>query len=160
VFNKTNPLFKDLPGEISKILLHKFADLLSDDFNMITQLDNFSVPTAIKLYDHDMDNDRDIDTALAPNIALFPETPESITDEILPEESGDTVDNPELRVNFADNDFSQDIQDLLQNQGRKQKGRGKDSQDRIEQRQESDSDSENQESPPTTRRLRFGRGSQ
>ena len=46
-----SPLFKDLPPEISRVLLHSFTDLLESDLSTITQHDNLSIPTGIQLFD-------------------------------------------------------------------------------------------------------------
>jgi hypothetical protein len=51
LFKGGNSLFKSLPTEIQKILLHDFQDLLEPDFQTITKLDPLDIPNAISLTD-------------------------------------------------------------------------------------------------------------
>jgi hypothetical protein len=45
-FDATSPLFADIPTEVSKILLHDFADLMSEDFTTIMKYDSLNIPNA------------------------------------------------------------------------------------------------------------------
>jgi hypothetical protein len=57
VYDKTSPLFKDLPKEVSKVLLHDFQNFLSSDFCTIAKFDDFEILNAIELFDP-VDHDR------------------------------------------------------------------------------------------------------
>jgi len=46
-YDTTSDLFKEIPKEISAVLLHDFVELLSDDFSTITKYDPLPVPNGI-----------------------------------------------------------------------------------------------------------------
>jgi hypothetical protein len=51
-----------LPPEVSKVLLHDFKDLLSNDLTTITKYDPLNVPNAVKLYSENVpEMDPDVD---------------------------------------------------------------------------------------------------
>jgi hypothetical protein len=78
VYDKTSPLFKDLPTEVSKVLLHDFQNLLTSDFCTIAKFDNFEILTAIELFDpvdHDKINQSMVDEG---SVNLFDENPHNI----------------------------------------------------------------------------------
>jgi hypothetical protein len=77
VYDKTSPLFKDLPTEVSKVLLHDFQNLLNSDFCTIAKFDNFEILTAIELFDpvdHDRMNQSIVDEG---SVNLFDENKNS-----------------------------------------------------------------------------------
>jgi hypothetical protein len=79
VYDKTSPLFKDLPTEVSKVLLHDFQNLLTSDFCTIAKFDNFEILNAIELFDpvdHDRMNQSMVDEG---SVNLFDEDSQNIT---------------------------------------------------------------------------------
>jgi len=46
-YDASSELFKDIPKEIAKILLHDFTDLLSEDFTTLAKYDPMTVPNGI-----------------------------------------------------------------------------------------------------------------
>jgi hypothetical protein len=52
-YSSTSPLFKDLPLQVSKVLLHDFKNLLEDDLCTITKYDSFDLPRGIELFEQD-----------------------------------------------------------------------------------------------------------
>ena len=50
-YDGADPIFATLPPEISKILIYKFQDFLSEDFTQIAKFDTFEIPEGIQLYD-------------------------------------------------------------------------------------------------------------
>ena len=63
-FDRTSPLFQTLPVSVSKILLNKFQDLLSDDLRTITNNDMLTVPSGVELFtpqgvDENEENERE-----------------------------------------------------------------------------------------------------
>ena len=59
-FTGGNPLFADLPPEVTNILLYKFKDLLSEDFSTIMRYDPLTVPDALPLHDLESGEPRQI----------------------------------------------------------------------------------------------------
>jgi hypothetical protein len=51
LYNGADPMFKKLPPEITKILLHDFKDLLDSEFNLITEIDPLNLPTGLNVSD-------------------------------------------------------------------------------------------------------------
>ncbi len=43
-YDHTSELFKEIPKEISKVLLHDFTDLLSEDFSTLIKIDPLNIP--------------------------------------------------------------------------------------------------------------------
>ena len=52
-YSSTSPLFKDLPPQVSKVLLHDFKNLLEDDLCTITKYDSFDLPRGIELFEQE-----------------------------------------------------------------------------------------------------------
>ncbi len=50
-YDATSPLFKDLPPEVSKVLLHDFRNLLNADLCTLTKYDALGVPDGLELFD-------------------------------------------------------------------------------------------------------------
>jgi hypothetical protein len=50
-FEHTSPMFRALPTEVSKILLHDFRNLLESDLSTIAKFDPLSIPTGIQLFE-------------------------------------------------------------------------------------------------------------
>jgi hypothetical protein len=50
-YEHTSPLFRTLPTEVSKILLHDFRNLLESDLCTIAKYDPLSIPTGVQLFD-------------------------------------------------------------------------------------------------------------
>jgi hypothetical protein len=152
-FRGGNPLFKNLPVEITRILLHKFTDLLASDFQQITKLDDFQIPTAIALFEPDVNNDyKQQEDNLEDEIMLFPSTPvQNPEDNNLPDRLGNTDLREDKRTEGAEQDLAEDLEEL---------GRLEEPSD-LQQDLAEDSDSEREEEDvPTvgnTKRLRFGR---
>ena len=46
-YDKTSDLFRDLPKEITRVLLNDFSELLSEDFTTITRYDPMTVPNGM-----------------------------------------------------------------------------------------------------------------
>jgi hypothetical protein len=89
VYNKTSPLFKDLPTEVSKVLLHDFQELLTSDFCTIAKYDNFEIRNAIELFDpvdHDEINKITVEEG---SVNLFEEKSHSL------------IENPKLTAEFV-----------------------------------------------------------
>jgi hypothetical protein len=84
VYDKTSPLFKDLPTEVSKVLLHDFQNLLSSDFSTIAKFDDFAILNAIELFDP-VDNDKMNQTIIDEGlIDLFDEKPQYAPNNTIP----------------------------------------------------------------------------
>jgi len=80
IYKGTDPIFSTLPPEVSKVLLHEFKDLISEDFTTILKYDPLPVPSSIPLVDT-------IDPKAPENSQIF-ETYKlkPVEDEILPED--------------------------------------------------------------------------
>jgi hypothetical protein len=50
-FEHTSLIFRALPSEVSKILLHNFRNLLESDLSTIAKFDPLSIPTGIQLFE-------------------------------------------------------------------------------------------------------------
>jgi len=128
VYKGGSPLFKDLPPEISKILLHSFTDLLASDLTTITKFDNLDIPTGIQLYDplsHDneidqdqLDHDND-QIKLLSNVEKTDNNLSNIVDEFEPEKEPtddiDPVDDPDIDnivKNLNDDQLLEDLKEL------------------------------------------------
>jgi hypothetical protein len=53
VFKGNSPLFQELPREVLRALLYKFADFMESDFSQITANDPLRIPEAIPLFEPD-----------------------------------------------------------------------------------------------------------
>jgi hypothetical protein len=54
-FDGQSPLFNNLPVEVSRVLIHKFNDLINTDLSIITQHDPLTIPTGIELFQQQSD---------------------------------------------------------------------------------------------------------
>jgi len=50
-YDKTSPLFANLPKEISRVLLHSFQELINSDLTTITEHDTLDIPQGMQLFD-------------------------------------------------------------------------------------------------------------
>jgi hypothetical protein len=50
-YKETDPLYKDLPEPVKKVLLGKFQDFLNEDLKVILKYDPLDIPTGIDLKD-------------------------------------------------------------------------------------------------------------
>jgi hypothetical protein len=85
-YDATSPLFKDLPPEVSKVLLHDFRNLLNADLCTLTKYDALGVPDGLELFDP-VDN-TDINQTMVDNgeINIFDNVRnEHVQDEFEPE---------------------------------------------------------------------------
>ena len=53
LFQGNSPLFQNLPKEVLRALLYKFADLMEQDFSSITRHDPLLIPKSIELFEPD-----------------------------------------------------------------------------------------------------------
>ena len=75
-YDKTSPLFAQLPPQVSRVLLHDFENLLNSDLCTIAKFDTLNGPNGMQLFDNDIDdpenenndNNEDILPNLNPNI--------------------------------------------------------------------------------------------
>ena len=93
-YDHTSPLFATLPAEVSHVLLHKFADFLDSDFNVITQYDPLDEKLGIQLFDPESDE----------NLNSIPTELKNIEHEIVQENA--VVENN--TVSESDSDSSDD----------------------------------------------------
>jgi hypothetical protein len=122
-----NPIFQSIPAEVNKVLLHKFADLLSTDFTTITKHDLFPIPSAIPLFDPNIDDTLplmkdDEELKLLPDWSFNDEAanPMNVVDEVaLENDTDDAVENADENVDpnqpralTNEPDVSQDLQML------------------------------------------------
>jgi hypothetical protein len=49
-YDKSSPLFNNLPPVVTRVLLHSFEDLLDSDLATLTENDNFELPNGITLF--------------------------------------------------------------------------------------------------------------
>jgi hypothetical protein len=94
-----NPLFQSIPAEVNKVLLHKFADLLSDDFTTITKHDLFPLPEAIQLFNPNTNDELpqqpdDDDLPAMPQWSFNDddENPAQVRDEVVQDDNNDPDD--------------------------------------------------------------------
>jgi hypothetical protein len=80
VYDGKSPLFKDLPAEIKRILLHDFQDLLAQDFNEMTKIDTLELPSGIQLFTENLAPTIDVDDDSAQEVSFEP-----VQEEILAE---------------------------------------------------------------------------
>jgi hypothetical protein len=122
-----NPIFQSIPAEVNKVLLHKFADLLSTDFTTITKHDLFPIPSAIPLFDPNIDDTLplmkdDEELKLLPDWSFNDESanPMNVVDEVALENDNDdaaenadeNVDPNQPRALTNEPDVAQDLQML------------------------------------------------
>jgi len=154
-----SPLFKTLPVEITRVLLHSFQNLLDSDLTTITKHDNMEIPTGIQLFDPLDENEEkllDYQTHIDQNNPDL-----TVNDEFAPEISDNqsimnpdpfTADPDEQQLeDFITQDISQDLNELS-------KAPFHDSKNNIPAH-ESDSDESEQETEDTGMKLRSGRKS-
>jgi len=58
-YDKTSPLFAQLPPQVSRVLLHDFENLLNSDLCTIAKFDTLNGPNGIQLFDNNNENDND-----------------------------------------------------------------------------------------------------
>ena len=61
LFHGNSPLFQQLPKEVLRALLHKFTDLMEQDFSSITKNDPLSVPSSVELFEPDVPQEQKAD---------------------------------------------------------------------------------------------------
>jgi hypothetical protein len=106
-FEHTSPMFRALPTEVSKILLHDFRNLLESDLSTIAKFDPFSIPTGIQLFEdtEEIEEDDTVETM-------------GLTDDSLPTDINEPLSQEPLEI-ISDNneeipvtDISADLQDF------------------------------------------------
>ncbi|MBG0744848.1 MAG: DDE-type integrase/transposase/recombinase [Cylindrospermopsis raciborskii KL1] len=55
-YDKTSPLFAQLPPQVSRVLLHDFENLLNSDLCTIAKFDTLNGPNGMQLFDNDIDD--------------------------------------------------------------------------------------------------------
>ena len=86
-YSSTSPLFKDLPPQVSKVLLHDFKNLLESDLCTITKYDPFELPRGIELFEHNDASDYNeimINEGTVPYINEEPDEPNILEQEEQP----------------------------------------------------------------------------
>jgi hypothetical protein len=99
-------MFRTLPTEVSKILLHDFRNLLESDLSTIAKFDPLSIPTGIQLFEdtEEIEEDDTVETM-------------GLTDESLPTDINDPLPQEPTEIIADDNDtpatdISADLQDF------------------------------------------------
>jgi hypothetical protein len=106
-FEHTAPMFRALPTEVSKILLHDFRNLLESDLSTIAKFDPLSIPTGIQLFE---DNEEIEEDDTVETMGLTDESlPTDINEPLLQEPSEIILDNNE---EIPVTDISADLQDF------------------------------------------------
>jgi len=105
-YEHTSPMFRTLPTEVSKILLHDFRNLLESDLSTIAKFDPLSIPTGIQLFEdtEEIEEDDTVETM-------------GLTDESLPTDINDPLPQEPTEIIADDNDtpatdISADLQDF------------------------------------------------
>jgi hypothetical protein len=117
-YDKTSPLFANLPPQISRILLHDFENLLNSDLCTITKYDSLDIPLGLQLFtneqkdiiDEDLDDPPQFDNVLGP---IIENNDEEMTDEILNDPLDKSIQNFSTQ-NTKQANYS-DIQDNVLN---------------------------------------------
>jgi len=82
LFQGNSPLFQNLPKEVLRALLYKFADLMEQDFSSITRHDPLLIPKSIELFEPDAPKEQnDTDEGV---INLFGNEPKAKLDSAVP----------------------------------------------------------------------------
>jgi hypothetical protein len=82
LFQGNSPLFQNLPKEVLRALLYKFADLMEQDFSSITRHDPLLIPKSIELFEPDAPKEQnDTDEGV---INLFGNEPKTKLDSAVP----------------------------------------------------------------------------
>jgi transposase InsO family protein len=111
-YDKSSPLFASLPKEVTEIMLHSFADLLSDDFSTIMEYDKLEIPSGRPI-NRIKEKPKDIERANQEKNSLNSKDIDEEGEEISSEEEDNTKDNPDkwkgrLRSHKKKVSFSQD----------------------------------------------------
>jgi hypothetical protein len=106
-YEHTSPMFRTLPTEVSKILLHDFRNLLESDLSTIAKFDPLSIPTGIQLFEdtEEIEEDDTVETM-------------GLTDDSLPNDINEPLSQEPPEIIADDNeetpatDISADLQDI------------------------------------------------
>jgi hypothetical protein len=106
-YEHTSPMFRTLPTEVSKILLHEFCNLLESDLSTIAKFDPLSIPTGIQLFQdtEEIEEDDTVETM-------------GLTDDSLPNDINEPLSQEPPEIIADDNeetpatDISADLQDI------------------------------------------------
>jgi len=104
-YDRTSPLFSNLPKEITRVLLHSFQDLIDSDLAIITQHDPLTVPQGIQLFNplekddnfDDKEEDQEPDNLPEKDKLDFPEIPDEFEPMPIPEKQVEKVQEQEER---------------------------------------------------------------
>jgi hypothetical protein len=100
-------MFRALPTEVSKILLHDFRNLLESDLSTIARFDPLSIPTGIQLFEdtEEIEEDDTIET-----MGLTDESLPTDINDPLPQEPPEVISDRNEEIPFTD--ISADLQDF------------------------------------------------
>jgi len=102
-YDKTSPLFSNLPKEITRVLLHSFQDLIDSDLAIITQHDPLTIPQGIQLFNplekddnlDDKEENQEPENFPEKDKLDFPEIPDEFEPMLIPEKQVEKVQEQE-----------------------------------------------------------------
>jgi len=109
VYEGSSPLFNTVPVEVSKVLLHSFADLLAADLTTLTRVDTLNLPNAVQLFEPDIP-DQPVEVNEADEVIQLKEKPFTPLDEQAVMEQKEQGGEPE-QVIQPDPDDPPDVSD-------------------------------------------------
>jgi hypothetical protein len=100
-------MFRTLPTEVSKILLHDFRNLLESDLSTVAKFDPLSIPTGIQLFEdtEEIEEDDTVET-----MGLTDESLPTDINEPLSQEPPEIISDNNEEIPFTD--ISADLQDF------------------------------------------------
>jgi hypothetical protein len=106
-YEHTSPMFRTLPTEVSKILLHDFRNLLESDLSTIAKFDPLSIPTGIQLFEdtEEIEEDDTVET-----MGLTDESLPTDINDPLPQEPPEVISDSNKEIPVTD--ISADLQDF------------------------------------------------
>jgi hypothetical protein len=106
-FEHTSPMFRALPTEVSKILLHDFRNLLESDLSTFAKFDPLSIPTGIQLFEdtEEIEEDDPIET-----MGLTDESLPTDINQPLSQEPPEIISDSNEEIPFTD--ISADLQNF------------------------------------------------
>ena len=109
IYEGSSPLFNTVPVEVSKVLLHSFADLLAADLTTLTRVDTLNLPNAVQLFEPDIP-DQPVEVNEADEVIQLKEKPFTPLDEQAVMEQQEQGGEPE-QVTQPDPDDPPDVSD-------------------------------------------------
>lgn len=120
-YDGASPLFKDLPAEINRVLLHKFDNLLNEDLTTIAKIDPLTVPLGIELYqesDTEPEKEDEVEKMDDPWLNFQPQGGIQVTDEFEKEEESQPLDSgPQQADGASDENKPQELNEFVGLQG-------------------------------------------